>query len=74
MKKHSQANLVVIKFESDPKSILISYTDNGKGGEKTTMVKNGLQYMENRIQAVKGTIDFDTEPDKGFKVKISIPK
>lgn len=74
MKKHSQANLVVIKFESDAKSILINYTDNGKGGEKTTMVKNGLQYMENRIQVVKGTIDFDTEPDKGFRAKITIPK
>ncbi|WP_346432748.1 ATP-binding protein [Flavobacterium piscisymbiosum] len=74
MKKHSQANLVVIKFESDPKSIVINYNDNGKGCEKTQMVKNGLQNMENRIQAVKGTINFDTEPDKGFRVKISMPK
>ncbi|MFZ0596910.1 MAG: ATP-binding protein [Flavobacterium sp.] len=74
MKKHSGANLVIIKFESDQKSILINYTDNGKGSEKTKMVKNGLQNMESRIQAAKGTIDFDTEPDKGFKVKISVPK
>jgi signal transduction histidine kinase len=74
MKKHSGANLVIIKFESDQKSILINYTDNGKGSEKTKMVKNGLQNMESRIQAVKGTIDFDTEPDKGFRVKISVPK
>ncbi|WP_428228721.1 tetratricopeptide repeat-containing sensor histidine kinase [Flavobacterium sp.] len=74
MKKHSEANLVVIKFENDQKSILINYTDNGKGCEKTKMVKNGLQNMESRIEAVKGTIDFDTAPDKGFKVKISVPK
>ncbi|QDW22909.1 ATP-binding protein [Flavobacterium sp. KBS0721] len=74
MKKHSEANLVVIKFETDPKSILINYTDNGKGCEKTEMVKNGLQNMENRIQAVKGTINFDTEPGKGFKAKIIMPK
>jgi signal transduction histidine kinase len=74
MKKHSMAKLVVIKFENDPKSILINYTDNGKGSEKTKMVKNGLKNMESRIQAVKGTIDFETEPDKGFKAKISIPK
>ncbi|MEP6803775.1 MAG: ATP-binding protein, partial [Flavobacterium sp.] len=71
---HSGANLVIIKFESDQKSILINYTDNGKGSEKTKIVKNGLQNMESRIQAVKGTIDFDTEPDKGFRVKISVPK
>ncbi|OXG01590.1 hypothetical protein BC749_104125 [Flavobacterium araucananum] len=74
MKKHSEANLVVIKFESDQKSLLINYTDNGKGCEKTTIVKNGLHNMENRIQAVKGTIYFDTEPDKGFRVKMSMPK
>lgn len=74
MKKHSMAKLVVIKFENDPKSILINYTDNGKGSEKTKMVKNGLKNMESRIQAVKGTIDFETEPDKGFRAKISIPK
>lgn len=74
MKKHSEANLVVIKFESDPKSIVISYTDNGKGCEKKLMIKNGLQNMETRIQAVKGTIDFDTEPGKGFRAKIAMPK
>jgi len=74
MKKHSEANLVVIKFDSDQKSVLINYTDNGKGCEKSKMIKNGLQNMESRIQAVKGTIDFDTEPGKGFKAKISMPK
>jgi len=74
MKKHSEANLVVIKFESDPKSIVINYTDNGKGCEKNLMIKNGLQNMETRIQAVKGTIDFDTEPGKGFRAKIVMPK
>lgn len=74
MKKHSKASLVLIKFENDHKSILIRYTDNGVGCEKTKMTKNGLQNMESRIQAVKGTIDFDTEPEKGFKVKISMPK
>ncbi|CAA9202340.1 hypothetical protein FLA105534_04027 [Flavobacterium bizetiae] len=74
MKKHSHANLVVIKFESDQKSIIINYTDNGKGAEKSKIAKNGLQNMENRIQALKGTIDFETEPDKGFRAKIAIPK
>lgn len=74
MKKHSEANLVVIKFENDPKTIIINYTDNGKGSEKTKIIKNGLQNMESRMQAVNGTIDFDTEPGKGFKAKISVPK
>jgi len=74
MKKHSMANLVLIKFENDPKLILINYTDNGKGLEKSKIVKNGLSNMESRLLAIKGTIEFDTEPDKGFKAKIVIPK
>ncbi|MEN2401506.1 ATP-binding protein [Flavobacterium sp. MC2016-06] len=74
MKKHSEANLVVVKFEHDQKLLLINYSDNGKGCKKEEIIKNGLQNMENRIIATKGTITFDTEPDKGFKVKISMPK
>lgn len=74
MKKHSQANLVVIKFESDQKTLFINYTDNGKGCEKNTILKNGLHNMANRILAVNGIIDIDTEPDKGFRVKISMPE
>ncbi|MHC0441320.1 tetratricopeptide repeat-containing sensor histidine kinase [Flavobacterium sp. 3-210] len=74
MKKHSRANLVVVKFENDQNSILINYTDNGIGCEKNKIAKNGLHNMESRIQAVKGTVDFETEPGKGFKAKIAIPK
>lgn len=74
MTKHSQATLVVVKFDSNGKIIFIDYTDNGKGCQKNQIVKNGLQNMENRILAIKGTITFDTEPDKGFKVKITLPK
>ncbi|OMQ11888.1 tetratricopeptide repeat-containing sensor histidine kinase [[Flexibacter] sp. ATCC 35103] len=74
MKKHSQASIVVVKFESNGKIVFIDYTDNGKGCEKDQIVKNGLQNMENRILSIKGTITFDTEPEKGFKVKITLPK
>ncbi|WP_317235686.1 ATP-binding protein [Flavobacterium pectinovorum] len=74
MKKHSEAPLVVIKFASQSNSVSIDYTDNGKGCEKSKIIKNGLQNMENRILAIKGTITFGTEPHKGFKVKITMPK
>ncbi|MFB9076771.1 ATP-binding protein [Flavobacterium procerum] len=74
MKKHSQASLVVIKFESTQNAVLINYNDNGKGGEKSSLVKSGLKNMESRIQAVKGSIEFETELNKGFKAKIILPK
>jgi len=74
MKKHSEASLVAIKFDSKSNLVSINYSDNGKGCEKSKMIKNGLQNMENRILAIKGTVTFDTEPDKGFKVQIKMPK
>ncbi|WP_433813079.1 tetratricopeptide repeat-containing sensor histidine kinase [Flavobacterium johnsoniae] len=74
MKKHSEASIVVIKFESSSNTLFINYSDNGKGCEKSKIIKNGIQNMEIRILAIKGTITFETEPDKGFKVKITMPK
>jgi len=74
MKKHSEAPVVVIKFDNSQKKIFIDYTDNGKGCDQNKIIKNGLQNMENRILSTKGTITFETEPDRGFKVKISMPK
>jgi len=74
MKKHSEASVVSITFNSNANYLFIDYSDIGKGCEKSKIIKNGLQNMENRILAFKGTITFDTEPNKGFKAKITMPK
>ena len=71
MKKHSNATLVGINFKALDKSIIITYTDNGKGIDLNNITfKNGLHNVENRILAIKGKIDIDSAPDKGFKVFI----
>ena len=74
MKKHSECSLVAIAFKNNGQFLEISYSDNGKGSQNQLHTKNGLQNVENRIFSINGTITFDTEPDKGFKVKITIPK
>lgn len=74
MKKHSKASLIVIKFDiTTSKTLIINYSDNGQGCNMTEISKNGLQNMENRITSIKGRINFETEPEKGFKVKITLP-
>jgi hypothetical protein len=72
MKKHSQANIVSLKFSKENSNINISYTDNGIG-IKQLSPKNGLQNMENRINAINGTIIFDTETKNLLKINISFP-
>lgn len=74
MKKHSKCNYVIIGFEAFEKDIKISYSDNGIGFNKIIKHKNGLQNVENRIIAIKGTLTFESEPNKGIKAKISFPK
>lgn len=74
MKKHSQCSIAVFSFTADKNKITVNYTDNGLGANlENTTSKNGLQNMENRIKAIKGTIAFDTAPEKGFKVHITFP-
>jgi len=74
MKKHSQCSLVAITFKIIENKLQIDYSDNGLGAaiEKINS-KNGLQNVENRILAIKGTITFDTKPGKGFKSSFTIP-
>jgi signal transduction histidine kinase len=74
MKKHSQCSLVVIAFKKNENKLQIDYSDNGLGVDfEKINSKNGLQNVENRILAVKGTITFNTKPDKGFKTSFTIP-
>lgn len=74
MKKHSHCSVVSIGFKSNKKAIEINYSDNGVGCSNLLNLKNGLQNVETRIFSINGTINFDTESEKGFKVKIEIPK
>lgn len=74
MKKHSEANLVILGFESKTAFLEIKYSDNGKGINPNNFSKKGLQNAENRIEAVKGTFIFDKEAGKGIRVVIQIPK
>ncbi len=74
MKKHSQAGVVTIIFSKEKDCLRVNYFDNGKGASATEMDnKNGLRNTESRIQAIKGTIKFDTEKGSGFKAEIRIP-
>ncbi len=74
MKKHSDASLVALTFKELDNSIIINYTDNGKGIDINKIVlKNGLHNIENRIHAIKGEINIYSDLGKGFKVLIKFP-
>lgn len=73
MKKHSHADVVVVKFAIKNKKITIQYTDNGKGLSKDALIyKNGLQNAVSRISAIDGSLIFDTSMG-GLKVTCTFP-
>ncbi len=74
MKKHSEASLVGITFKEKDNTLIIIYTDNGKGVDSSKMIlKNGLHNMENTIHKIHGEIDINSDLGKGFKVLIKLP-
>ncbi|MEH6656852.1 tetratricopeptide repeat protein [Leeuwenhoekiella marinoflava] len=74
MSKHSQASLVAINMKQQVKELEIRYSDNGVGIDTSKgFEKNGLLFTEKRIEAIGGTITFESDQDKGFKSVIKIP-
>ncbi|PIB38306.1 hypothetical protein [Maribacter sp. 4G9] len=74
MQKHSNATLVSFAFKQTKKMIKITYTDDGAGASNEALnLKNGLWNTEKRIEAIGGTIIFDSEKGQGFETRIEIP-
>ncbi|MET1258130.1 ATP-binding protein [Flagellimonas sp. DF-77] len=75
MGRHSEATAVVLKFNLARKNLVVEYIDDGKGASKEALSKkNGLRNTEKRIQAIGGSITFDSEEGNGFKATIRIPQ
>ncbi|WP_339708455.1 hypothetical protein [uncultured Kriegella sp.] len=74
MATYSEASLVTITFLKVENFLRIKYFDDGVGASVEALnSKNGLRNTEKRIQAIDGTIIFESEKGKGFKVEINIP-
>ena len=70
MKKHSRASLAILIFNQGDKRLKIRYQDNGVGCD--LKLGNGLQNTENRIQAIGGSIRFESQLKKGFKAELHV--
>ena len=74
--KHSGANHLDISLIKDVDGISVTIEDNGKGfdvAQKTNVEGIGLKNMRTRIEYLKGTIEFDSTPEKGTLVAINVP-
>ncbi len=71
MKKHSKATFTAISFKKKRRKITVTYFDNGIGVDFNQYIsKNGLNNVKNRIDDIKGSVNFESEPNQGFKITI----
>lgn len=74
MKKHSNASLVSVTVKIKDNIMTVLYIDNGNGIKNNPLIlKNGLQNVENRIKTINGTLTFDNNSEKGFKLSFTVP-
>ncbi len=72
MRKHSKAKIAAFRFSVEQEKVHILYSDNGIGfNSDVAIFKNGLLNVENRIEAIGGTITFETSLGNGVKIRIS---
>ncbi|WP_367330201.1 tetratricopeptide repeat-containing sensor histidine kinase [Sphingobacterium multivorum] len=73
MKKHSQAEQVVVRFEKSEQKLNIFYKDNGVGIQQEKSNGKGLGNTVSRIESLGGKITFVNEPGKGLNITTVIP-
>lgn len=82
IKKHANANNIIVSLEDDEDVIKVIIEDDGRGFD-TTNLKNdseninsgfGLFGMQERVSLINGYVNIDSTIGKGTKILVVIPK
>lgn len=77
--KHAQATEVHIAFMVQSSGVLFRITDNGIGSSSEQRAtargqgRRGLQFMGNRIQAIGGELEIQSDPGAGMQIDAFVP-
>ncbi len=79
VRRHSDASRVLIQFVGGEDRVCIRIEDNGQGFLPTQVAKAGgqrfgLQIMRERAESVSGSLELDSQPGKGTRVIVRVPK
>lgn len=71
--KHSDADKVSLTMLFSKTHLTMTLKDNGRGSEH--LIKGfGLSSMEERVEELGGTVEFETAADEGFSARIRLPR
>lgn len=72
--KHSEASIISVVLRKNVSQLIFIFEDNGKGFDFDEIKSGiGLNSVQSRIETVRGSIQFDTNPNEGTVVFIQIP-
>lgn len=74
IRKHAQATQVNIQLSTTANDVNLVIEDNGQGFDANQQSDGfGLQGMRERVAAVSGTLQLETEPGSGCRIIVKLP-
>jgi signal transduction histidine kinase len=74
--KHSEAKKVEVRLTRSEGSVCLSVSDDGVGSAPDQIAKSGglgVINMRERVLHLKGTFQYDSEPGRGTRVRVTVP-
>lgn len=72
--RHGKATEVNIIINFMPREVVFSFKDNGIGTEKVVESGLGLKSIRERVRELNGSVNMESEKDRGFFVKFVVPR
>ncbi|NET50423.1 MAG: sensor histidine kinase, partial [Merismopedia sp. SIO2A8] len=72
--KHAEANTVAIQLYADGSTLELTITDDGHGFDRSSSKRSGfgLQGMQERVLALSGELQIQSEPGQGCIIRVSL--
>ncbi len=72
--RHGNASAFWIELKQQEKHVELLLSDNGTGAQLSELAEGfGLSGMHKRAESLGGTVWFDTAPDEGFEIHMTLP-
>ncbi|BFH60192.1 sensor histidine kinase [Paenibacillus azoreducens] len=75
--KHARASQIFIRLEQRDDELCFYYKDDGRGMNLTELTDSfkhmGISGIKERVRSLDGEITFNSEPGKGFEVRLTLP-
>jgi signal transduction histidine kinase len=73
--KHARARQVTLRLERTPVRLVLEVADDGRGFDPNAAAPGhlGLSSMRERVAALAGTLEIDSAPGQGTRVRAAVP-